>query len=204
MKKLVLTLTLVSPLLLAACSDSLAPDNGDNGPVSTEHFETVDNGGGAFTTTMTATDDISVYFRLADASEATPSDPAHADDYDLAIQFANIDLNGGVHGTGGVELVYYDDEGYDALVQAPADGYLSDTSDDDSGRAFNQGATAEQNGGWYHYNPNTHQMTIAANRYYVIHSLDGGYFKFRIVDFVYAGPGTPLQMRFDWQEVAAP
>jgi len=206
MKRLTMILTAAMlAMLMGACSDSLDPDDGDDDPVITEHFETVDNGGGAMTTTLTAPDDIWVYFRLSDSSEAEPANPADADDYDLGIQFANINLNGGVHGGGDVELLYFDDGGYEALTQAPGEGYITDVSDDDMGRAFNQGAGAGQNGGWYNYTgPPDHQLLIVENRYYVVHSVDDGYFKLRITGFASGGPGTPFELVFDWQEIDAP
>lgn len=118
--------------------------------------------------------------------------------------FANFNLNGGTNGSGGVELVYFDDGNYAALQQAPAAGYITDTGTDDAGRAFNQGATAEQNAGGHHYNSQTHQMTLAVNRYFAIHSVDDAYYKLRITSFAYSGPGSPMEIVFDWQEIDAP
>lgn len=194
-------------MMLGACSDSLDPDDGDD-PIVTENFTSVDNGDGSFTTTANAgsmSDTEYVYFRFQGAAEAEPVDPSDSAAYDLAFLFANINLNGGINGTGGVELIYFDDSDFDVLTEAPADGYITDLSNDDTGRAFNQGATGEQNGGWYHYTgPPDHQMVVVVDRYYLIHSVDGVYYKLHITSFATGGPSTPSELVFDWQEISAP
>ena len=206
MKKLaLLSLAAMLALILGACSDSLDP--GDDDPVD-YGFTTVDNGDGSFTTTAVA-EGLSgsnfIYFSLATGEGVEPANPDDADDYDLALLFANINLNGGSNGTGGVELVYFDDGNYAGLVQAPADGYITDTGNTDIGRAFNQGAVEGQNGGWYNYTGSPdHEFILAENRYYAIHGADGSYYKLRLTLFSTQGSSSPAEIVFDWQEIPAP
>ncbi len=206
MKKLTLiAMAAMLALLLGACSDSLDPGDGDEVEFG---FTTVDNGDGSFTTTavvggLGGTE--RMYFSFATGSTVEPGDPADSDEYDLAMLFANIYLNGGFSGTGGVELVAYTDGAYDALDQAPANGYITDTGDSDEGRAFNFGTVDEENTyGWYEYNSDTHAFSIVTDRYYAIHSVDGDYYKLRMTGFSTSGPSNPAELVFEWQEVTAP
>ncbi|MBM4116585.1 hypothetical protein FJ251_02440 [bacterium] len=138
-----------------------------------------------------------VYFSLATGLAASPADPANADDYDLALNFANIRLNGGTNGTGGVGLVAFDDTGYAALATAPAAGYISDTGTGDSGLAFNTGS------GWYTYDFMTHTMNVNADRYYAIAGADGRHYKLRVNAFHYES-GVAAHLKLEWEPIAAP
>jgi len=138
-----------------------------------------------------------VYFSLGTGLAAAPANPADADDWDLAFNFANIALNGGANGTGGVSLLPLDDGGYDALAVAPAGGYVSDTGSADSELAFNAG------GGWYTYDFMTHTLSINADRYYVIAAAGGAYYKLRMTGF-YHPAGDSGYPGFDWAPIAAP
>lgn len=206
MKKLTLiAMAGMLALLLGACSDSLDPGDGEEVEYG---YTTVDNGDGSYSTTavvggLGGTE--FQYYSLATASGVTPADPSDSDEYDLAMLFANINLNGGSNGMGGVELVYFDDDGYDDLAQAPAGGYITDEGNVDANRAFNQGATDGQNGGWYNYSGSPdHLFTLAADRYYVIHGANGLYYKLKLTNFTTSGSSAPAEIEFDWQEIAAP
>ena len=206
MKKLTLiTMAGMLALMLGACSDSLDP--GDDEEVE-YGYTTVDNGDGSFTVTavvggLSGTE--FEYYSFASASGVEPADPSDSGEYDLAMLFANINLNGGSNGTGGVELVYFDDGAYDDLAQAPADGYITDTSNTDIGRAFNQGAEDGQNGGWYNYTgAPDHEFILDADRFYAIHGADGLYYKLQLTSFTTQGSSSPAEIVFDWQEITAP
>jgi len=138
-----------------------------------------------------------VYFSLATGLAAAPADPANADDYDLALNFANIRLNGGTNGTGGVALVAFDDAGYAALATAPAGGYISDTGTGDSELAFNTGS------GWYTYDFGTHTVTVNEGRYYAITGADGNHYKLRVDTFAYES-GVAATLKLAWEPIAAP
>ncbi len=138
-----------------------------------------------------------VYFSLATGLEATPANPADADDYDLAFNFANIALNGGANGTGGVSLRAFDDGAYDALAAAPAGGYSSDTGTGDSELVFNTGS------GWYTYDSMTHALSVNSDRYYVIAAADGSYYKLRVTAFDFE-PGVAAYLGCDWEPIAPP
>lgn len=138
-----------------------------------------------------------VYFSLATGLAAAPADPANAGDYDLALNFANIRLNGGTNGTGGVELVAFDDAGYAALTTAPAGGYISDTGTGDSELAFNTGS------GWYTYDFATHTVTVNPGRYYAIVGADGNYYKLRVDTFAYES-GVAATLGLAWEPIATP
>ncbi len=191
----ILVLLFAAGLLLfaAGCSEDKSPtDTGDNDPPQS-NVETVDNGDGSFTTTVNAgyLDATEwVYFSFSTMDEVTEPDRAP---WDLALLFADIKLNGGTSGGGGMELVATDGGDYEAITQAPADGWITDSDPD---LAFNTGD------GWYTYDYVSHAFSINA-RYYCIKLSDGSYVKLEILDFV-DDAGTPGYPQFHWQEITAP
>ena len=193
-----LPLLLMLTVLSMGCSDdSLGPtgDNNNTNPAIT----TTDNGDGTFTTVVDAgylDADHYVYLSFATGEETTPDTPENSADWDMAFKFANILVNGGANGTGGVGIVAYDDAGFAGLTAAPNAVYLTDSGEDDPGQCFNTGQ------GWYTYSgPPDHDFSINADRYYVLRLTDGSYIKFQMTAFV-DGAGTPGYPTFTWAPIA--
>lgn len=206
MKKMcMLSLLLALGLTLMGCSEeSLAPDGGDS-PSDSSLVATIDNGDGTYSTVvdagyLTATE--WVYFSFDGGVEVLPTTPEDSDEWDLAFKFASIMVNGGVSGTGGMEMVPLDAADFDSITEAPADGYLTDAEPDPE-NPYDSGLAFDTDGGWYTYTgPPDHEFSVS-NRLHVIRSTDGSYYKLKLTDFVDAA-GTPGWPAFDWAGVAAP
>jgi len=200
MRKSMIWLLVPLTLVLIGCSDSSGPDddNGDDDPI--DRVVTTVLGDGfmtVFDISEQAADEWTWFLF------STGEDVQRTDSWDFSLHFANFNVNGGSHGSGGVELLWLDGDGFDDLDQAPAGDYVADMGDDDAGRAFNQG-TDEYNGGWYNYNYQTHAMTLNPNRYYVIRTVDGDYVKFRITDFVWNNDTQAGYPESEWGWIDAP
>lgn len=135
-----------------------------------------------------------VYLDLGTGLQVAPANPADDASWDLTFNFSTIQVNGGVNGTGNVEVAAFDDGAYDALSQAPAGGYATDATDDD---VFKSGD------GWYTYDFMTHDFTVHADRYYAIRDAAGDFWKLRMTGFV-DDAGTPGFPSFDWEAITAP
>lgn len=132
----------------------------------------------------------------------SPADPqvwtlSDSDEWDLAFRRFNLALNGGVSGSGGVEVAMLDKVDYDTLTQAPADGYITDEPDSDDNN-IPEYAFA----GWYIYDYVTHLLT-PDDKVYVVRTVEDNYFKFRIDDY-YADEGVSGTMRITWAPLSAP
>ncbi len=134
-----------------------------------------------------------VYLDLDTGLQTIPVDAADDPVWDLGFSFADILVNGGVSGTADVQAIAFDDEGYDALTQAPAIGYGTDEAE---APIFKTGD------GWYTYDYVTHAFTVNANRYYVL-KVGADYFKLRMTGFTNAA-GDSGYPSFEWESIAAP
>ena len=176
-------------LAVIGCSDDdsiTGPDVTDPG----EHIETVDNGDGTFTTIVDAgfwdaTE--FVYFSFTDG-EVEVSDPMTEVNWDLGFKFYTINVNGGIHGTAGVEVAYVDGVNFADVTEAPAEGWITDDDEDGAFKA---------DGGWYTYNPQTHE-TVLNGRIWFVHLPDGTYLKMELNNLV-DDAGTPGFPGFVWE-----
>jgi hypothetical protein len=161
-------------LAVIGCSedDSITgPDVTDPG----DYIETVDNGDGTFTTVvdagyMDATE--FVYFSFTEG-EVEVADSMVETNWDLGFKFFSIYLNGGTHGTAGVEIAYVDGVDFADVTEAPAEGWITDVDDDGAFKA---------DGGWYTYNPQTHGFSLN-ERVWFVHLADGTMLKLSFVSF---------------------
>lgn len=158
--------------------------------------------GGVVTSQINAMDQTSwVYFQFAGAKEVMPQDPLSSTDWDVALQRFQIKVNGGISGSGGVEVALATGTQFDALSQAPGSGYVTDQvdgadEDTDPDYAFVQGGT------WYNYNVMTHILT-PKDQVYVVRATTGKYYKMQITGY-YDQAGSSGFPAFRWQSTAAP
>lgn len=177
---------------LAACSSGGPSDPPADPSLLTED----DPETGGFITTVEAGDrysDKTIYFSFADGGEHFPDTPGDSNQWDMSFRFAWIELNGGVNGTGGVELLAIDFAEYLDLETAPAGEYISD---EPSALAFDFGQ------GWYRYFMGTDTWAIN-DRVYSVRARDGRYYKLQVVNFL-DNFGAPGRLTFRWAEILPP
>lgn len=186
-----------------ACAPRLETPNdgpdGGMGPVTNE-----DGGDGVTITRVDAIDeDLWVYFDFETMAAVEPDTPEMSERWDLGFRRFRIKLNGGVTGTGGVEIALITDVAFADLSQAPADGYISDLPDDPADEdlepeyVMSDGETA-----WFDYSPITHVLSLR-DHVYVVRSVENTYYKMQIIAY-YDDAGSPAKVRFQWSQIPGP
>ena len=176
--------------LLLACAPSIAPDTGDSGDTGAPAGDLIVDG----TMNLDATHDEDwVYVDLDGAALVESDDPS----WDLSFRRYVVALNGGVSGDGVVEAAVLEGQDFDALTQAPADGYVTDLED-----ANGDGTPEYALLTWYDYDFTTHILT-PADKVYVIHTGEDAYFKLRF-DSYYDDAGTPAMLQTSVAAIDAP
>jgi hypothetical protein len=179
-------------LLLAGCAEDIAPegapaepdaeppppDQPDASPDQPDAAPTYpnlvhhDEGQGVTLSEIDARDQnawIHVDFEtMAQVDEASPA-------WDAAFRRFRLDLQGGA------ALAALPGQAFDAVVAAPAAESFVEDSDE-------AGLAIEQDGGWYAYDPETHELT-PFDITYVLRTSEGGFVKLRFVDY-YDAVGT--------------
>ncbi len=187
MKKILLLMMVL--LAVGGCKDDDSI-TGIEPTGETEKVATTDNGDGSFSTVVNAgMYDATqwVYFSFADG-EVVVTEPATDSNWDLRFMFYNVQLNGGSNGSAGVEIAYEDGVVFAEVSAAAAGGYVTDA---DGADAF------DTDGGWYIYNPVTHD-TALNGRIWFVHLMDDSYVKFEMDNLV-DDAGTPGYPGFTWQ-----
>lgn len=199
---------LTLPLLLLACSPDLRPDTaGDGGgmPVvdvpggdrpNSDRVTTTRDGAALVTRVDATASDQWVYLDLDRGENAAVAMAG----WDLAIQRFKIRSNGGVSGTGGVEIAIVPG-GFDAVTAVPSSGWLTDAVDGDDGNS-DPDYVFDQQDIWYAYNLMDHSLA-PRDRVYVVRSTERRTFKLRLTSY-YDGAGTSGFVSFRWQEIGAP
>lgn len=142
-----------------------------------------------------------VYFRLATGAEAKPADPQKSPDCDLAFQRFQVKVNGGISGTGAVEVAVISDLSYGAIGKAPSAGYITDQADSADEDPDPDHAFAKL-GPWYDYNVMTHILTPKA-QVYAVRGSDGKFYKLQFAGY-YDPAGSAGYPTFRWKEVMSP
>ena len=138
-----------------------------------------------------------VYFDL-ESSSLIPADEVTSESWDIAFQRYSIMLNGGVSGTGLVEIIALEGE-YDNFenVMFVEDGtWITDEADSDGDEkpeyAFDS---------WFDYDLATHVLT-PADIVYILRTVENNYFRFRILDYYSAqGDSGYMSIEFDLLEI---
>ncbi|MCG8417378.1 MAG: HmuY family protein [Proteobacteria bacterium] len=167
-----------------------------------------DPGDGTTITRVDASDStVWVYLNLSSKEEIVPDSPDTSADWDMGFQRSNVKINGGVSGSGNVEIAALTGQEFGSLSQAPDTGYITDEPDtpvdqggdenDKPDYAFDTGDSR-----WWDYNPANHVLT-PRDITYVLHSVDGHYYKLEILSY-YNDAGASGYLSFRWQEIADP
>ena len=169
------------PLMLGGCypdiSGTLDPGPAQSG--GRVQVTPAEEGDG-FTLIVDATSyDDWVAFDLDTMASTDEADPG----WDLAARRFEIKLNGGISGEGGVEAASVELP-FDAVTEAPADGWRSDLEDADDDDVPEY-ALAE----WYIYDYGSHTLSPSEITY-VVRSTASRFYKIRF-DGYYDDEGTP-------------
>lgn len=173
-------------LLLAGCAPSIGPkDTGD-----TEGTGSQVSPGEAWIDATSSTNWAWLDL-VAGAVIEEPANPADSPDWDLGFRRQAIQVNGGVSGTGGMEVVPLPGVPYNDPIEVPTDGWITDEADaDDDGDleyAFNT---------WFAYDSSTHELS-AADITWVVRAVGGEFFKLRLLDY-YDDAGTGGMIHLRW------
>lgn len=173
-------------LLLTACAPSIAPDPSDTG-----------EGGGSAVAPgeawidATSSSNWAWLDLVAGAVVEEPANPVDSPDWDLGFRRQAIQVNGGVSGTGGMEVVPLAGVPYNDAIEEPAEGWITDEADaDEDGDveyAFNS---------WFDYDSATHVLS-AADITWVVRAVGGELFKLRLLDY-YDEAGTGAMIHLRW------
>jgi hypothetical protein len=198
MAKILLLAPLAALAALAGCAGDIRPDDfgrtEDAAPsdalTPTGPVTTAQNADGTFTTIVDATSmEKWTHLDLETRAEAGEAGP-----WDLRFQRSHISANGGVTGTGGVEVVPLA-AAFAEVTAAPASGWITDAPDGDDANLDPDYAFA-QGEGWYAYDVQTHVLRPRP-LVWVVRSTDGGVIKLAIERY-YDTVGTPAWITFRW------
>jgi hypothetical protein len=128
----------------------------------------------------------SLYFNLTTGTTVPAADSATTK-WDIAFRTTTIKVNSGTSGPGSASAQIVS-TGFDDLLEAPADGYVSDGA---SGYAIPTGA----NNGWYTYTGAAptgpqHAIMPIAGKTIVVKTANGKYAKIQIVSYYKGNPNT--------------
>ena len=171
------------------------PDAGPEGPA----FEHTDNGDGTTTTQVHSTSSTVFFLDLETRAEVEVTDPTMSTAWDLGFTRYHVLSNGGVSGPGGVEVAPLEPGTFDALIEAPEGGYLTDAEDADLDG--NPDYVISTQAPWWQYDVDTHVISVTG-QVYVVKSVEARYYKLELLDYYLDGEsGHPL---FRWAEIAPP
>ena len=142
-----------------------------------------------------------IYFNLARGAQVTPATPEDSIEWDLAFQRHRIKSNGGESGKGGVAVAKLDHQDFDALVVAPAKGYVTDSNKPTGNTIGDLHFAFLGDDAWYTYSQE-HKLG-AKPRVYVVKTTAGKYVKLQMFGY-YDAAGTSGHPRFRFAEIAPP
>ena len=149
-------------------------------PVGTDTETTVEEPAGLETLTFTidATDREGwAYFSFATGDVVAVDDAENSEAWDLGFQITKVKLNGGISGPGMGSVVMLTETTFEAVTEAPADGYREDTED-------TLAIVPQSEKGWYIYTgPPTHWILPLEDRVFVIKAADGTFTKVQFVGY---------------------
>lgn len=184
-------------IALTACADSIAPDRPDAGAGTDGPPQPV----GKFSTTMGSD---GIYTTIVDASSTsawthgdfeTRTEVGEAEPWDLRFQRFHISTNGGVSGSGGVEVAPMVGMTLEAVTAAPTTGWISDAEDGDDSN-LDPDYAFEQGDGWYDYDVMTHVLTPRP-MVWVVRTAGGATIKLQLVRY-YDDAGTAGYFTMRW------
>jgi hypothetical protein len=171
-----------------------APGDPDAGPPPP--VDTVRDPDGSYVTRIDSTSyDLWRYVDLETGKEVAADGP-----WDLATQRYHVQLNGGVSGRAGAELVAIPDVGFDSVTAAPATGWITDAADGDDDNLLPDLAF-EQGKGWYQYLAASHVLEPWPI-VWVVRTGDDTVVKL-VFESYYDDAGTAGHLRLRWKPLAA-
>jgi hypothetical protein len=193
MQSPVLVLLIGSLCAVPACADKIDPELVDATPADalpTGKVETTRGSDGTYTTVIDSTSMTAwtyADFETGKEVEATAA-------WDLRFQRFHVSTNGGVSGTGGVQVAAVTGTTFAAVSAAPATGYLSDIADANGDQipdyAFDQGDS------WYAYDDQSHLLTPRP-LVWVVKTAGGSTLKLEILKY-YDTAGTSGWFSLHW------
>ena len=118
-----------------------------------------------------------VYFSFASGNTVDVEDAANSEAWDIGFQLTKVKLNGGISGPGMGSVVMLTETVFEAVTEAPADGYLSDTED-------TLAIVPQSEKGWYIYTgPPAHWILPLEDRVFMIKAADGTFAKVRFIGY---------------------
>ncbi len=191
------------PLALLACSGDLNQPGDDDDiepPVGDSLIAVVEEDDGSLTATVDGTAQMTwVYMDLESKKEVEVTSPSSSTDWDIAFQRFRTITNGGINGSGGVEVARLGTIAFDAVTEAPREGYDVDAADgDDEGDidddAIRVGPSSET-GPWA-YNPEMHTLS-ASGEVFVVKTVEGNFFLLEYLEYYDDnGVAAHVQMHF--------
>lgn len=198
--RLALVTLIAFTTLALGCKDDLDP--GDDPPIeptpSGGKVEHTEHDGYTETVVNATSSDEWVYFDFDAKREVTAPDTD--DTWDIAFKRYIQMTNGGVSGDQDVGVAVLAEPFADVTAPPDAGAFLSDMADDDdTGDEPQSGFDAD--GGWYDYDPSTHELT-PKERTYVVRTTEGAFVKLAFTGY-YDGTGTSGMVRFLWATLPA-
>ena len=118
-----------------------------------------------------------VYFSFASGDTVNVEDAENSEAWDIGFQRTQVKLNGGISGPGMGSVVMLTETTFEAVTEAPADGYLADTED-------TLAIAPQSEKGWYIYTgPPAHWILPLEDRVFVIKAADGTFARVRFIGY---------------------
>ncbi len=117
------------------------------------------------------------YFSFASGDVVEIEDAENSDAWDIGFQRTQVKLNGGISGPGMGSVVMLTETTFEAVTEAPADGYKADTAD-------MLAIVPQSEKSWYIYTgPPGHQILPLEGRVFVIKAADGTFAKVQFIGY---------------------
>lgn len=117
------------------------------------------------------------YFSFASGDTVDVADAENSEAWDIGFQRTKVKLNGGISGPGMGSVVMLTETTFEAVTEAPADGYLPDTED-------TLAIVPQSEKGWYIYTgPPAHWILPLEDRVFVIKAADGTFAKIHFIGY---------------------
>ena len=117
------------------------------------------------------------YFSFATGDVVEVEDAENSEAWDIGFQRTQVKLNGGISGPGMGSVVMLTETTFEAVTEAPADGYKADTED-------TLAIVPQSEKGWYIYTgPPAHWILPLEDRVFVLKAVDGTFAKVRFIGY---------------------
>ncbi|RKU24779.1 hypothetical protein C6499_16245 [Candidatus Poribacteria bacterium] len=132
----------------------------------------------AFTFTIDATNrEAWAYFSFDAGDVVEIEDAENSEAWDIGFQRTKVKLNGGISGPGMGSVVMLTETTFEAVTEAPADGYKADTDD-------TLAIVPQSEKGWYIYTgPPTHWVLPLEDRVFVLKAADETFAKVQFIGY---------------------